>query len=117
MLFIKRVVLNHFKRFKDNDIALSEGVTLLVGGNNSGKSSLLHALATWEFCKTVLLFEKSPSALLQGFSGDGYGIAIDDFTPINIPSFKYLWTNLHIDPSYSLSISCYWDCPKTTLII
>ena len=109
MLFIKKIVLNHFKRFKDSEIELAEGVSLLVGGNNSGKSSLLHALATWEFCKTVLLFEKSPSALLQGFSGDGYGIAIDDFTPINIPSFKYLWTNLHIDPSYSLSINCYWD--------
>ena len=106
---IKRVELNKFKRFNNKTIDIQEGMTLVVGGNNSGKSTILHALAVWEFCKTVLIYEKSPRAILQGFSGDGYGISIDDFTPINIPSFRYLWTNLKITSNYSLSIDCLWD--------
>lgn len=106
---IKRIVLNKFKRFDNKTIDLQDGMTLVVGGNNSGKSTLLHALAVWEFCKTVLVYEKSPLALYMGFTGDGYGISIDDFTPINIPSFRYLWTNLKITSKYSLSIDCYWD--------
>ena len=106
---IKRIELNKFKRFSNKTIDLQEGMTLVVGGNNSGKSTILHALAVWEFCKTVLIYEKSPSAIFQGFSGDGYGISIDDFTPINIPSFRYLWTNLKITTKYTLTIDCFWD--------
>ena len=106
---IKRIVLNKFKRFNDKAIDLQGGMTLVVGGNNSGKSTILHALAVWEFCKTVLVYEKSPQAILCNFNGDGYGISIDDFTPINIPSFRYLWTNLKITSNYSLSIDCFWD--------
>lgn len=106
---IKRVELNKFKRFNSKTIDLQDGMTLVVGGNNSGKSTILHALAVWEFCKTVLIYEKSPRAIFHDFSGDGYGISIDDFTPINIPSFRYLWTNLKITSNYSLTIDCFWD--------
>ncbi len=108
-MHIKRIELHKFKRFDNHTIDLQPLMSLVVGGNNSGKSSLLHALATWEFCKQVLYYEKSHEALYTGFRGAGIGISIDDFTPLNIPNFKYLWTNLHVDSSYSLSITCYWD--------
>ena len=106
---IKKVELNKFKRLNNKTIELHDGMTIVAGGNNSGKSTILHALAVWEFCKTVLLYEKSPKAIFQGFTGDGYGISLDDFTPINIPSFRYLWTNLKITTGYSLTINCFWD--------
>lgn len=106
---IKRIILNKFKRLDNKTIELKDGMTIVVGGNNSGKSTLLHALAVWEFCKNVLVYEKSPDAIYRNFHGDGYGISIDDFTPINIPSFRYLWTDLKITTNYSLSIDCYWD--------
>ena len=96
-------------KYRDTTFELHPNMILLVGGNNSGKTTLLHALATWEFCKTVLIYEKSPKALLNDFRGDGYGITIDDFTPINLPSFKSLWTNLTATSGYTLSIKCYWD--------
>ena len=107
---IKKVELKNFKRFNNHIIELlPHTLSLIVGGNNSGKSSILHALAVWEYCKTVLIYEKSPNAILAGFHGDGYGINIDDFTPINIPSLNYLWTNLNSSGGYSLSIKCYWN--------
>ncbi|HSD15582.1 MAG TPA: AAA family ATPase [Flavobacterium sp.] len=107
---IKKIELKNFKRFKEKEInLLPNELSLIVGGNNSGKSSVLHALAVWEYCKTVLKYEKSPKSILKGFKGDGYGINIDDFTPINIPSLKYLWTNLNPSSGYNLTIKCYWD--------
>lgn len=108
-MYIKRVEIRNFKRLNNHDVELRPKMSLVVGGNNSGKSTLLHALATWEFCKMVLLYEKSPDALEHGFRGAGYGIAIDDFTPINLPSFRYLWTNLSVTIGYSLTIKCVWD--------
>ena len=107
---IKKVEIKNFKRFKDNIIEiLPNELSLIVGGNNSGKSTILHALAVWEYCKTVLKYEKSPKSILSGFRGDGYGVNIDDFTPINIPSLKYLWTNLNPSSGYNLTIKCYWN--------
>lgn len=84
-------------------------MSLLVGGNNSGKTSLLHSLVVWEFCKTVLVYEKGNESLLQGFKGKGQGVSLDEFTPINIPSFKYLWTGVSPKSGYTLTIKCFWD--------
>lgn len=107
---IKKVEIHKFKNIDDAVINLMPSkLTLLVGGNNSGKSTLLHALATWGFAKTVLIYYKNPNALLEHSRYDGLGISLDDFTPLNIPSFRYLWHNLKISTNYTLSIKCYWD--------
>jgi AAA15 family ATPase/GTPase len=91
---IKKVVIKNFRSFDDDTIELHpEGVSLLVGGNNSGKSTFLYALSTWSYCCNVLVNEKRSDALLAGVHGDGYGVSLSDFTPLNIPSFKHLWTN------------------------
>ncbi|SIT78355.1 ATP-dependent nuclease [Pontibacter indicus] len=110
---IKELQLKNFKKFKDKTITLlPSGVSVLAGGNNSGKSSILHALAIWEFCKNYLINQKGNGSIYYGFKGAGIGISIDDFTPINIPALNYLWTNLKPKASYSLSIKCVWDNPS-----
>ena len=105
---IHKLQITNFKRLGTKEIILKDNISLVVGGNNSGKTSVLHALAVWEYAKQVLIYEKNPRALYHGFSGDGYGVTLDDFTPINIPSFRYLWTNLKADSGYTLAISCFW---------
>ena len=109
IIMIHKIQVKNFKRLGEKEIILKDNISLVVGGNNSGKSSVLHAIAVWEYAKQVLIYEKSPKAILQGFSGDGYGVTLDDFTPISIPSFKYLWTNLKADSGYTLEITCYWN--------
>lgn len=107
---IKKVIIKKFKRLVDETVGLHpEKLSLVVGGNNSGKSTLLHAIAVWQYSWSVIRFEKGEAALLHTFHGAGLGISLDDFTPINIPSFKYLWTNLKPGNSYTLTIDCYWD--------
>lgn len=46
---IKRVSLENFKRFESLDVDL-RGLDCLVGPNNSGKTTLLQALALFDFC-------------------------------------------------------------------
>lgn len=106
----KKVIIKNFKRLKDVTVDLHpKTLSLVVGGNNSGKSTLLHAIAVWQFCRTAIEYEKGSNALLSTFHGAGLGITIDDFTPLNIPSFKYLWTNLNPGNSYTLFIDCFWE--------
>lgn len=111
-MFIKRVTLKNFKKFKEKSIDFRPELSLLVGGNNEGKSSILHALAVWEFCKTFLVINKGEIAIQQTKHIDGVGMNIDDFTPINIPELKYLWTNLKPSSGYNLSIKCEWNDNK-----
>jgi AAA domain, putative AbiEii toxin, Type IV TA system len=92
---------------------LHPGVSLLGGGNNAGKSTILHGLAVWEFCRTAIEMERGTDSFLADHTGQGLGLGDDEFSPINVPSLKHLWTNLksqRVDESdgYTLQIRCEW---------
>jgi predicted ATPase len=113
---IKHVRLQRFKQFRSQDVdLLVDGITLVAGGNNSGKSTLLQALAVWEFCRTAIEMERGRDAFLRGSKVQGLGLGDDEFSPVAIPSLKHLWTNLKTqketgDPDgYTLRIACTWD--------
>lgn len=113
---LSRVSIRRFKQFKSLDLDLSPGLSLVAGANNSGKSSLLHALAVWEFCRTATIMERGPEGLLSGaIQRQGLGLGDDEFSPINVPSLKHLWTNLKSAKTptdgdgYTLSISVAWS--------
>lgn len=122
---IKRIELMRFKKFKFQSFNLNpNGVSLLVGGNNAGKSTLIHALAVWEFCKMILLHEKGRSVFNENElgTGEGFGMSAEEFLPIAVPSLNHMWTNLKTQlstaekeawpdryPGYILRIKCIWD--------
>lgn len=113
---IEKITLHRFKQFRDTEIELARGLSLIVGGNNSGKSSILQALATWQFCKTMLEIEKGRSSWLQTKTKTGLGMGIADFTPMQIPSLTHLWTNLKTNKEkepdgYTLKIGVHWSLP------
>lgn len=107
------VTLTRFKRFSNTTFELlPSGISFLAGGNNSGKSTLLQAIAVWEFCRSILENERGHASLLAGYAGQGLGLSSDEFSPISVASLKHLWTNLttqNIGPDgYSLAIECKW---------
>ena len=122
---IKQVELTRFKKYKSCRFALNpDGVTLLVGGNNAGKSTLIHAISVWEFCKMILLHEKGRDVFNHGEwgSSEGFGMSAEEFLPIAVPSLNHLWTNLKTQlspsekeawtddyPGYIMRIKCIWD--------
>ncbi len=113
---IAAVTFKRFKQFKEQRIPLlPKGTMLLAGGNNTGKSTILHGLAVWEFCRTVMEAEKGHKALLGTSTSQGLGLGDDEFSPINVPSLRHLWTNLisHksvADPDgYTLRIKAEWN--------
>lgn len=114
---IRKVSFQRFKQFKNAKITLQPGVSLIAGGNNSGKTSLLHGLAVWEFCRTATRMERGEEGLLpEAADRQGFGLGDEQFSPINVPSLKHLWTNLKsakepdaTDGGYTLHLTCEWE--------
>ena len=47
---IRRFIIKGFKRFERETVIDLDDVTVLVGANNSGKSTILHALTLFQYC-------------------------------------------------------------------
>jgi predicted ATPase len=110
---ITRIKFHRFKQFKDGSLDLHPGVSLIGGGNNAGKSTILHGAAIWEFCRTAVEMERGPEAFYAGYSGQGLGLGDDEFSPINVPTLRHLWSNLKTQKDqepdgYTLKIRCDW---------
>lgn len=113
---INSVTLTRFKQYRALSLDLNPSLSLMAGSNNSGKSSILHALAVWEFCRLATTMERGGVAGLHPnrVGVQGFGIGDDEFSPINIPSLKHMWTNLkpgQKDPGqdgYTLKIGIQW---------
>ena len=81
---IKRVTIRNLKRFKEQTFEGLQGLHLLVGQNNSGKSTLLHALAIWNYCvEEFRASERTGSKAIE--------ITLANFTPLPLSEFKLLW--------------------------
>ncbi len=88
---IKKLTLHNFKNVGEQVYDFTQ-FDLLVGSNNSGKSTILQALAIWQFC--VDEFRRSKRTGLTGTQ-----IVLPNFTALPVPEFNMLWKD-RIDRHY-----------------
>ncbi len=80
---ITRLTLRNFKSVGEQDYDFTQ-FDLLVGRNNSGKSTVLQALAIWQFC--VDEFHRSKRSGSKGIQ-----VVLPNFTALPVPEFNLLW--------------------------
>lgn len=80
---ITRLTLRNFKRVGEQAYDFTQ-FDLLVGRNNSGKSTILQALAIWQFC--VDEFHRSKRTGSKGIQ-----VVLPNFTALPLPEFNLLW--------------------------
>jgi len=81
---INRATIRNFKRFAEQSFDLADAV-VLAGPNNSGKSTLLQAIATWR-----LGFDRWTSQR-KGIGRYGVPITRSDFTAVPLREMNLLW--------------------------
>jgi ABC-type nitrate/sulfonate/bicarbonate transport system ATPase subunit len=92
---LTRLVVRNFKRFKELDVELGNPV-VLIGPNNSGKTTILQALALWDV-GVKRWVEKRGDKL----PGKRPGVTINrrDLIALPVPENNLLWRNLKVRAS------------------
>ncbi|MBI5206901.1 MAG: AAA family ATPase, partial [Candidatus Firestonebacteria bacterium] len=80
---IKSLTLKNFKSIKEETYEFTD-FDLLIGRNNSGKSSILQALAIWQYC--IDEFRRSKRSGKSAIQ-----FVLPNFTPMPLPKFALLW--------------------------
>jgi hypothetical protein len=80
---ITKLTLHNFKSIGEQTYEFTQ-FDLLVGRNNSGKSTVLQALAIWQFC--VDEFHRSKRTGSKGIQ-----VVLPNFTALPVPEFNLLW--------------------------
>ncbi len=80
---ITTLTLRNFKSIEEQTYEFAQ-FDLLVGRNNSGKSTILQALAIWQFC-----VDEFRRVNRQGKTGTQ--VILPNFTALPVPEFNLLW--------------------------
>ncbi len=80
---IHRLTLRNFKSVGEQTYDFTQ-FDLLIGRNNSGKSTVLQALAIWQFC--VDEFHRAKRG-----GSTGIQVVLPNFTALPVPEFNLLW--------------------------
>src|SRR3972149_6365022 len=80
---ITQLVIKNFKSISEQTYSFTD-FDLLVGRNNSGKSTVLQALAIWQYC--VDEFHRSKRTGSKGIQ-----VVLPNFTALPVPEFNLLW--------------------------
>ena len=85
---ITQVNVSYFKRFDDERIDLSGDVILLAGPNNSGKSTVLQAIAAWNLALRRWIEERGRRQSKRRIS-----LTADEFIALPLREMNLLWQN------------------------
>ena len=90
---LTRVRIKNFKRFADVDFELGRAV-VLIGPNNSGKTTALQALALWDI--GLRRWNEKRRGKSSSDTRPGVAITRHDLISIPVPDANLLWRDLHV---------------------
>jgi len=119
---IRRVVIRNFKKFGDETVFELPGHVVLVGPNNSGKTTFLQAVATWAFVYDFWLRKKPDDNPRNAFAS--VPISRQAFASVPLKGFDALWTDrtsrgkveieVHLNENGSEKLLCMEINPDTS---
>ena len=91
---IRRITIRHFKRFREEVLDLGSSI-VLAGPNNTGKSTLLQAVATWKFALDRWMSQRSGSKAVRR---TGVPITRSEFSAVPLREMNLLWEGRRVGP-------------------
>ncbi|MBI4517720.1 MAG: ATP-binding protein [Deltaproteobacteria bacterium] len=85
---LQKLTVKNFKRFREETVIDLAPITVLVGANNSGKSTVLQALSIFQYCVEVTRKKKNGTIALETRT-----IGPEEFGALPVASPTDLWPN------------------------
>ncbi len=89
---ISQVSVKNYKQFEAQTFDLGPHI-VLAGPNNSGKTTLLQAIAVWNMALQRWKSERGPETPSKAKQRTGIPLTRKDFSAIPLRDLKHLWTN------------------------
>jgi predicted ATPase len=90
---IRRFTIKGFKRFEQETVIDLDGVTVLIGANNSGKSTILHALTLFQYCIDTTRKANSNGPNAKEITLVSRTVSPDEFGVLPVADPADLWPN------------------------
>ena len=106
---IKNISVKNFKSFKDTgEISLGKS-TVLIGSNNTGKTTLLQAIALWHLATKKILEKnrqkKTKSADSKDKKRDGVTITRKEIFALPTKDVRNIWHELTVTPKIEIHVT------------
>ena len=101
---IRRAIIENFKKFARLECDDIPDHCVVVGPNNSGKTTLLQAIAVWS--EIGHAWRNSSPDLARDGSGNYHSISLDiaDFYTVSLPEFPEIWKDKNVSKPASVSV-------------
>ena len=118
---IKNISIKNFKSFKDTgEISLGKS-TVLIGSNNTGKTTLLQAIALWHLATKKILDKsrqkKTKNAASKDHKRDGVTITRKEIFALPTKDVRNIWHELTVTPRIEIHVTLFFEEEKFDLAI
>ena len=113
---IRRFTIEGFKRFEQKTVIDLDDVTVLVGANNSGKSTILHALTLFQHCVETTRRANGNGREPKQLALARRSVSPDEFGVLPVADPGDLWPNGRVRTKgqwNALSLRAEFDCGAT----
>jgi AAA15 family ATPase/GTPase len=92
-MYISKLKIKNFKCFDEVEINFDPNFNLIIGENNSGKSTIFDALRLWQLAFQKFLKDRTNNQQSSFYASQFYSFTIDDISFLRILDFKTLFKN------------------------
>ena len=92
-MHISKLKIKNFKCFDEVEIIFDPNFNLIIGENNSGKSTIFDGLRLWQLAFQKFLKDRTNNQQSSFYASQFYSFTIDDISFLRILDFKNLFNN------------------------
>lgn len=105
-MYISKIKIKNFKCFNDVEVEFDPNFNLIIGQNNSGKSTIFDALRLWQLAFQKFLKDRTNNKQSSFYAHQYSSFTIGDIAFLRIQDFRNLYKKTYIkDFEISLTVS------------
>lgn len=104
-MYIDNIKIENFKILRNSTFHFNEHFNLIIGSNNSGKSTMMEALRLWQLAFSKFLKDRTNNKESSFRANTYFSFTIDDIEFLRVQTFKSLFYNGDISKKIVISVT------------